>query len=347
MRKVLVIIALVAATAGSAYAQRVKDFVEVEGARSNFIMGEGLVVGLAGTGDSSKSITADRVRALLQQHAGWDIRQAELSTKNIALVTVTTELPPFQAEGTTIDVRVSAIGDAKSLNGGTLLITPLRSPRVKDEDPTVFALASGQLLLEGEQRTSVQTSAYIPNGAIVEQGLVHDFIKAYQDGTRYIRLHLIKTDFSIANDLADAINVSEKFGMSQQEAVDMEFAKVVDGGAIDIKIPTKIQAHETEDFLRDTGKFISRVLDVNVHAVSVDRSLVIINDKTKVISVTGDVMVKKGQARKGMQNFKVPNDMLLDKLMDDNGPKLSAQEMVDMVKALNQAGLIKGIVISR
>lgn len=326
------------------FAQRVKDLVEVEGARSNFIEADGLVYGLKGTGDSSKGVTMQKLRSYLSNQNNWKVSEADIVSKNVALVHIEAELPPFQAEGTKIDLKVSALGDAKSLSGGRLLITPLRSPRAR-EDQNVYALAQGDLIVDGDN----PTVGYVPNGAIVEKALVHNFIK--ERGNKYIlTLHLNRTDFSLANTIADAINNSGKFDLTPEQAVELGIAYAVDGGTIEVRIPTTTDFQlygyrEFTDFVGQPVKFISRVLDTNVQLVGEDKALVIINDKTKVISVTGDVMVKKGRAQKGSISLEIKDDTLLQDIMKEK-EGITSQDMIDLVKALSQAGLIKGKVIS-
>jgi flagellar P-ring protein precursor FlgI len=336
---------------GELLAQKVKDFVEVEGARANPLVGEGLVIGLNGNGDSPKGVTAQRIAAFIKNHAGWGVTLADINTKNCALVTVQAELPPFQSEGTRIDVRVLALGDAKSLQGGTLLITPLRSPRPKAKDKTVYALAWGQLIIEGDPRTGNQTSAIIPNGAIIERPLKHKFV-IEREGIYYIRLHLNKPDFSTANAIAIAINSAALFGFSHDQAVEFGLARPIDGGTIELRIPRpedfrRFDIEEYTDYTKKPVEFLSRVLDTHVE-FGEENAIVIINDKTKVISVTDGVMVRKGLVQKGSLVMEIKEDKPLKRalLEDIDLRAITPQDLIDLVKALDQLGLIKGKVIS-
>jgi flagellar P-ring protein precursor FlgI len=352
MKKIIGIISLLIASMFSeqAFAQKVKDFVEVEGARSNPLIGEGLVIGLNNNGDSPKGVTGQRLLSFIKNHSGWGITEADINTKNCALVTVQTELPPFQSEGTKIDVRVLAIGDAKSLQGGTLLITPLRSPRPKADDPTVYALAWGQLIIEGDPRTGNQTSAVIPNGAIIERPLVHQFVKTLGKNP-IITLHLDKPDFSTANTIANAINASGHLGFTQDQAVDFGLARPINGGTIELKIPSladfqRYQIKEYTNYQTKPVEFLSRILDIHVE-FGEENAIVIINDKTKVISVTEGVMVRRGYAIKGNIKIDIPEDKPLRTVLDEIDKKaITPQDLIDLIKALDQLGLIKGKVIS-
>src|ERR1700680_2240736 len=167
----LVALALSALPAGAT--SRIKDLANIEGVRQNQLVGYGLVVGLNGTGDTLNNIpfTKQSLQAMLER-LGVNIRGATIRTGNVAAVMVTSNLPPFGTQGTRIDVTVSALGDAKSLQGGTLLVTPLLGA-----DGNVYAVAQGSLAVggfavEGEAAKIVRgvpTVGRISNGAIIER----------------------------------------------------------------------------------------------------------------------------------------------------------------------------------
>ena len=205
-----VVLALVAATlnAAPAFAQsRIKDIVEFEGVRDNMLVGYGLVVGLNGSGDSliNAVFTKQSLSSMLER-LGVNVRDAVLTTKNVAAVMVTARLPAFAASGSQIDVNVSAMGDAKSLLGGTLLVTPLMGA-----DGQAYAVAqgtvqtgavsaqgaSGSVVLKG-----VPTAGRIAAGAIVERETGFQFASMGQ-----LRLTLRNPDFTTARRIADAVNV--------------------------------------------------------------------------------------------------------------------------------------------
>ena len=160
-------------------ASRIKDLVDFEGIRENQLVGYGLVVGLNGTGDSlnNSPFTKQSLQALLER-LGVNTREADLRTANVAAVMVTGNLPPFATQGTRMDVTVSAIGDAKSLQGGTLLVTPLLAA-----DGNTYAVGQGPVAIsgfkaEGESASvtrGVPTVGRIANGAIIEREVKYAF----------------------------------------------------------------------------------------------------------------------------------------------------------------------------
>lgn len=200
---------LIAALAGVSPAQakttRIKDIVEIEGVRDNMLVGYGLVVGLNGSGDSLNNtpFTKQSLIAMLER-LGVNTQGQKLNTGNVAAVMVTATLPPFTNQGGRIDVTVSALGDANSLQGGTLLVTPLMGA-----DGEIYAVAQGPVNISGysasgEAGTIVQnipTTGRIPSGAIVERELEFQL----SDYTE-IRLALRNPDFTTARRIAKAIN---------------------------------------------------------------------------------------------------------------------------------------------
>lgn len=206
-------------TAGTSVlaASRIKDIADFEGVRSNMLVGYGLVVGLNGSGDSLRNsvFTQESLIAMLER-LGVATRGANLNTKNVAAVMVTAILPPFARQGSHIDVTVSALGDAKSLLGGTLLVTPLLGA-----DGEAYAIGQGALNVggfeaqgEAEKVTrGVPTTARIPNGAIVEREVEFDL-----DELVHINLALRNPDFTTAERVANVIN--DRLGDGIARAVD-------------------------------------------------------------------------------------------------------------------------------
>ncbi len=203
---VLLSLFLAAAAIGAANASsRIKDIVQFEGVRENMLVGYGLVVGLSGTGDTlvDGQFTKQSLKAMLNR-LGVKPTDAGLDSKNVAAVMVTAVLPPFARQGSRIDVTVSALGDAKSLLGGTLLVTP-----VLGADGEVYAVAQGQLAVGGFTASGaaetvikgVPTSARIASGAIVEREV--GFQMANMES---VKLSLRNPDFTTARRIAQAIN---------------------------------------------------------------------------------------------------------------------------------------------
>jgi flagellar P-ring protein FlgI len=199
------VLACLQGMAPASAASRIKDVANIEGVRQNQLIGYGLVVGLQGTGDTLNNIpfTRQSLQAMLER-LGVNIRGATLRTENVAAVMVTANLPAFGTQGTRVDVTVSAMGDAKSLSGGTLLVTPLLGA-----DGNVYAVAQGSIAIggfsaEGEAARvtkGVPTVGRIANGAIVEREIEFALNKLTS-----VRLALRNPDFTTAKRIASAIN---------------------------------------------------------------------------------------------------------------------------------------------
>ncbi len=193
---------------------RIKDVVDVEGVRDNMLIGYGLVVGLNGTGDSlnNSPFTEQSLVGMLER-MGVNTRGTNLRTKNVAAVMVTATLPPYAAQGTRIDITVSAMGDSKSLLGGTLLVTPLLGA-----DGEVYAVGQGPIAVSGfsaqgqgaSVTRGVPTSGRIASGAIVEREI--QFALAEMP---VLRLSLRNPDFTTAQRVAVAINTQLRGNMAQ------------------------------------------------------------------------------------------------------------------------------------
>ena len=192
---------------GSVGAERIKDITSIKGVRGNQLVGYGLVVGLDGSGDqtSQTPFTVQSLKNMLLQYGITLPEGANLQLKNVAAVSVHAELPPFAKIGQTFDVTVSSLGNAKSLRGGSLLMTPL-----KGVDGNIYALAQGNLIvgglgIEGADGSSIKINVpsvgRVPNGASVEREVANPFAAGEQ-----IVLHLKRADFTTAKRLADTIN---------------------------------------------------------------------------------------------------------------------------------------------
>lgn len=207
---------------------RIKDIAKFAGIRDNQLVGYGLVVGLNGTGDtlSSSPYTKESLIGMLER-LGVNIRDNSLpSGKNVAAVMVTAKLPPFARAGVTIDIVVSALGDAKDLNGGTLLVTPLMAA-----DGEVYAVGQGEVIVSGtsvqgvaaSQTTGIPTTAKIPNGAIVEKEIAFQLTDLKEQ-----TLSLNSPDLTTAKRVAEAIN-----GHFQRTV-----ASTQDSASISVQMPT-------------------------------------------------------------------------------------------------------------
>ncbi|MBI1340203.1 flagellar basal body P-ring protein FlgI [bacterium] len=201
-----IILAIAPAIGPASAGSRLKDILSVEGVRDNQLLGYGLVVGLNGSGDSLRNspFTRQSLEAMLER-LGVNTREANLNTQNVAAVMVTGNLPPFSASGGRIDVSVSALGDAASLEGGVLLATPLLGA-----DGEVYAVAQGSVAVgaftaggaSGSSVTrNIPTSGRIPSGALIERELPFNLA-----GLQELRLSLRNPDFTTARRVAGAIN---------------------------------------------------------------------------------------------------------------------------------------------
>lgn len=260
------------ALAGPAQAERIKDLADVEGVRSNALVGYGLVVGLNGTGDSSNSspFTINSITSMLERF-GVNVRPdiSTMKPKNIAAVMVTAELAAFSRPGQKLDITVSSMGDSKSLRGGTLLITPLLAG-----DGQVYAVAQGALsvggfAVAGQGAQSVKnhpTVGKIPNGAHVERAAPRG-LRADQEK---VVLTLRQPDFTTIRRMQDAIN--KQFGNN--------IAKAIDSGTIEVFNPT--------------GNAVELVAELEqVTLVTDRRAVVVIDERTGTIVMGEEVKIDK------------------------------------------------------
>ena len=218
LRATLTALAVLGCAVSTAAAMsRIKDLASIEGVRQNQLLGYGLVVGLNGTGDTLNNtpFTKQSLQAMLER-LGVNIRGQTLRTGNVAAVMVTANLPAFSTQGTRIDVTASALGDAKNLTGGTLLVTPLLGA-----DGNVYAVAQGSLAIAGfaaqgdaaSITRGVPTVGRIANGAIIEREIEFALNRMGQ-----VRLALRNADFTTAKRIAAAIN--DYIGTSTAEPID-------------------------------------------------------------------------------------------------------------------------------
>jgi flagellar P-ring protein precursor FlgI len=233
MRTVSAAVAVLLVLAGSltgagAGTSRIKDLANIEGIRQNQLIGYGLVVGLNGTGDTLNNIpfTRQSLQAMLER-LGVNVRGATMRTGNVAAVMVTANLPAFGTQGTRIDVTVSALGDSKTLQGGTLLVTPLLGA-----DGNVYAVAQGSLAVAGfvaqgdaaKITRGVPTVGRISNGAIIEREIEFQLNRLNQ-----VRLALRNADFTTAKRIAAAIN----------DFIGSPIAEPIDPSTVQLTLPAK------------------------------------------------------------------------------------------------------------
>lgn len=217
MRLLLAFIVSIMAGVAAAGPIRIKDLVEFDGVRGNDLVGYGLVVGLDGTGDGLRNAPfTEEIMANILERLGVNVTGETMRPKNVAAVFVTATLPPFARAGSRIDVTVSAIGDAKSLLGGTLVMTPLNAA-----DGEIYAVAQGTIIsggaaAEGDAARVTQgvpTAGVIPDGARIEREVAFDF-----GGLESLRLALRTPDFTTAGRIEEVINA--EFGHRVAEMTD-------------------------------------------------------------------------------------------------------------------------------
>lgn len=224
IRRLFACVLLLAAGTMPAQAERLKELISIQGVRDNPLIGYGLMVGLDGSGDQTQQtpFTTQSLNNMLSQLGVSVAPGTSMQLKNVAAVMVTATLPPFARPGQNIDVTVSSMGNAKSLRGGTLLMTPL-----KGADGMVYAVAQGNMVVGGAgasaNGTKVQvnqlSSGRIPNGAIVERAVPSPLA---EDGTFVLELNT--SDFSTVQRAVEAINRS--FGRDIASAIDARMIKV-------------------------------------------------------------------------------------------------------------------------
>lgn len=269
MKRILCILLLLLCLPHGAEATRIKDIAAIEGVRENQLIGYGLVVGLNGTGDSDQTKFPVQSLVNVLERMGVTINRSDITVKNVAAVMVTANLPPFVKQGTKIDVLVSSMGDAKSIAGGTLLMTPL-----KGADSQVYAVAQGPVFTNsfsfGGQAAAAQknhpTAGRIPEGALVERELPNVLA-----GRNALRLNLQQPDFTTASRIAAAINGRFRSGT----------ATCKDGGSIEIAIPSEYSSRTVE--------FIASLETLEVKADTMAK--VVMNERTGTIVMGENVRI--------------------------------------------------------
>ncbi|MBT9290601.1 flagellar basal body P-ring protein FlgI [Prosthecodimorpha staleyi] len=281
------LVVLPGGAAPAAAASRIKDLASIEGVRENQLVGYGLVVGLNGTGDSLNNapFTRQSLQAMLER-LGMNTRGANLRTANVAAVMVTANLQPFATQGSRIDVNVSALGDAKSLQGGTLLVTPLLGA-----DGEVYAIAQGPLAVSGfvakgdgaSVTRGVPTTARIASGAIVEREI--EFKLATMNS---VRLSLRNPDFTTARRIAQAVN----------DLLGQPVAEPTDPSNVRITLPQKFN-----------GNIVDLITDIEQLAVQPDLPAKVVVDEASGIIVMGqDVRVSTVAIAQGNLTVTVTED---------------------------------------
>lgn len=275
----LIVLGLLVAVSLSASAERVKDLANLAGARPNQLIGYGLVVGLDGTGDQTTQtpFTTQSIQAMLSQLGVNLPPGTNLQLKNVAAVMVTAQLPPYVQPGQLLDITVSSLGNAKSLRGGTLLMTPL-----KGANGQIYAMAQGNVAIAGAgassggSKTQVNqlNAGRIPGGATVERA-----VAATVGQAEYVQLELRDGDFGVARAMVDAIN--RRFGAP--------VAAALDGRVIRVRAPESADARVA---------FVADLQNVAVEA-SLPAAKVVINARTGSIVMNQAVTIEASAVAHG------------------------------------------------
>jgi flagellar P-ring protein precursor FlgI len=271
----IVALVLIAATGmflvPDADAVRIKDIADIKGVRQNQLVGYGLVVGLKGTGDSDDSLFTIQSLASLLEKMGVTVQTEDIDdVENVAAVMVTADLPPFAGLGSRIDVLVSSIGDAETLQGGTLLFTPL-----KGADGSVYAVAQGPVSTGGfavSGNSGDQVQKNFPTvGRVVGGGLVEKEIHSNFNQKKSLTLALHDPDFTTASRVAQAIN----------RAFYSQLAQTENAGSIRVSVP--------ENYLGNTVQFVTLVESLGVTPDMISK--VVVNERTGTVIMGENVRI--------------------------------------------------------
>lgn len=313
----------------SAFAERIKDLASMQGVRNNQLIGYGIIAGLDNTGDQTTQtpFTTQAIGNMLSQ-MGVNLTQDQalkLQLKNVAAVMVTASLPAFAKPGQPIDVTVSSLGNAKSLRGGTLLMTQL-----KGADGQVYAIAQGNVLVGGAgasgggSKVTVNhlSAGRIPSGATIERA-----VQTALGQGGYVYYELADTDFGTVQNVVDAINKNMGPGTAQ----------AVDGRRVAVRAPESMDARVA---------FIGRIDNLDVNRVA-GMAKVIVNPRTGSVVITQKVALESCAVAHGSLSVVVdaaqaqPGQGADIQIKQDNGSLMDVKagaSLADVVKALNALG---------
>ena len=302
-------VALTVCFPNQSHAARLKDIATVKGVRENILIGYGIIVGLKGTGDSGSDVTGQSLARLFTK-LGLDVQGTGIKSKNAAAVIVTAKLPPFAKVGQQIDVTVSSIGDSPSLEGGVLLVAPLRAG-----DQNVYAVAQGPVsigsIADGSTK-NFPTVGRVIAGATIEKDVDTNFAQK-----KNFRLSLHNPDFTTAARLVALVN-GELGG---------KFATARDSGTVDIVVPFNYDGNSVE--LMATLENININVDSRAKVVLNERTgTIVMGDRIQITPVAishGDLSIEIKGAAKGTR--------------PDRVSELKGSNVSDLVKMLNTLGV--------
>jgi len=339
--------ALLALVSPSAQAERIRDLATIQGVRPNQLIGYGLVVGLDGSGDQTTQtpFTVQSLQSMLTQLGITLPPGTSLQLRNVAAVMVTATLPPFAQPGQQVDITVSSLGNAKSLRGGTLLMTPL-----KGADGAVYAVAQGNVLVGGAGASAggskVQinhlSAGRVPSGATVERAVATPFLLSDR-----IRLELNVTDFSTAALVAESIN--KRFGA--------DASMPLDGRVIEVRAPASAA---------ERVRFMAELESIDIATVT-PPARVIVNARTGSIVMNRSVTLEQAAVAHGNLSVTINTDASVSQpapmsqgqtvvtekadiqIKQDGGALMTLQQganLADVVRALNALGANPGDLVA-
>ena len=256
--------------AGHVHAARVKDLTSIAGVRDNQLIGYGLVVGLNGTGDGNNTGFSNQTVSTMLRSMGLTIDAAKIRARNAAVVMVTATLLPFARAGSRVDVLVSSLGDAKSLQGGTLLLTPLRAPNGQIYAVAQGAVSIGGFAAQGRSGSSVQqnhpTVGQIANGALIEGE-----VGLQLNGREHIRMLLNTPDFTTSARLVETINVQ----------LGARVAQAIDSGTVEVQV--------LEPYRANVAAFVATLENLEVTPDQVAK--VVLDERTGTVVIGENVRI--------------------------------------------------------
>jgi flagellar P-ring protein precursor FlgI len=311
-RIILIIVGLVVLLS-DVHAARIKDLATIQGIRSNQLTGYGLIVGLNGTGDKDGVSFTKQALANMMEKMSIFVDKTSLKVKNVAAVIVTAEIPPFARIGDKIDVVVSSWGDAKSLKGGTLLITPLKGVNGK-----IYALANGAVTLAMPSSVGARDS-HLQVARVVNGGSVEAEIPFKLDGKKKLTLSLFQPDFTTARRMADTINTSIGPGV----------AKIIDSSALMLRVPDSM-------WKKNVAEFIADIETLSVIPDTIAK--IVINEKTGTVVFGSDVTISRVAIAHG--DLSVTIDGASDSESKETVMNLPGTSTIgELVRGLNSLGV--------
>ncbi len=344
MRKIILIVIMLMFAINTPAAVKLRDIASIEGIRDNQLLGYGLVVGLNGTGDKDQTKFTTQSLVNMLERLGITVDLSQVKVKNVAAVMVTAKLPPFAKSGQPIDITISSMGDAKSLEGGTLLLTPLSGP-----DGQIYAVAQGPVSVGGLNASAGgasvtknhPTAGRIPNGAIVEREIPFEMSKSQFD--------LYFNNYSLG-DLVNAKTAINNF-------MGMEIAT--------ISSPTNINVTVPGDFAANFYDFMHTVMNLEIQPEPTAK--VVMDERTGTIVIGSDVRISTVAVAHGNLTVTITNQVEISQPLPfsagqtavANNPNVEVAEdksklmivpegvtVSDLVKALNAIGVTPRDLIS-